>query len=93
MNHAMTSSNSEKDQEVTLVMMMTKIGYNQFPLFVGTEMDSKSQGCCCHRIIRLRALVSRISHGEGDDAFLKEQSISFEIMKFQTNYKRGQAEN
>lgn len=89
----MIPSNSERDQEVTLETMMTKIGYNQFPRVTGTEMESKQQCGCCYQIIRPKALVFIISHGKGDDVFLGEESISFEIPKLQTNYKKGQTEN
>lgn len=40
----MTPSNSGKDKEVTLeMMMMTKIGHDQFPLLLAIEMESKQQ--------------------------------------------------
>lgn len=74
-------------------MMMTKIGYNWFPFFTGTETDSKQQYSYCYQIIRPKALVFIISHEKEDDVFFGEQSISFEIPKLQTNFKKGQTEN
>lgn len=74
-------------------MMIPEIRADQFPLFIGIEVDSIEQCCYCQQTIRLKALVFKISHGDVDNASFNEQSISFEIIKFQTNYKKGQAEN
>lgn len=69
-------------------MMIPEIGAGQFSLFIAIEVGITEQCCYCQQVIRLR-----ISQGDVDSASLSEQSISFEISKFQTNYKKGQAKH